>query len=1021
MAEKYYYYIDYGSGDVNINPHDNNLELSWIRGELNDFIARKKLTGTFALIDSEAVAAESYYIGLGNIEAPIKIYENGDSISGTLIYEGWATTEGIFDYDDSGNAISCTFNSFRTNDKYTNLIKYWNESIKFRDIQLASSTPIGYNSNVRSQSLFENINNTIDSLDCYTWNGTNFITTGNSLSTGNIGRIAGVAASTAGGGGVFYIDNYTHTLRSKQYIAPNWTTLYPEYVVVSSLVYGNWAILSTSSTSCYVVNETGAFYQLDVVGGVWTETSFNFYSNLLGRYPSICLVDPTSYTFPLWAYINDETKVLQAYLLTTAYGEGFDLSGVSKPKICGLDYTSGTIAIVDESTKLLRALQFNYPTGSWTELGSIQVNSNIEPEICYSSANVINFHDSQTGLTEKYTFTPATNIWAITGSTTTIGNADDGYSTVFVTVDNTATEQIAFIKSGSMVLIDSGTKSIQNYINSIIDHVTLRDSLSTFPCLIPDTGSGSDLDLSKLALSNAEQTADNIIDRIELNDYENNYTLKDIIQIIELFQQYFYLETSADPLIDYDILFTQPDQFSSFGTDIVVDSYSSSLLRSRLYNENFKINYEKLKFKNEFNTDFIGSDIIYDRSNDTELVNNYNITTDFRNYKQNELGILNNFDKSGFLMYLTETGINFIGIVSANTVFGGTSYIENSDLSKARIHDTYYKDYRYSNKGNIIINGTINDASTFNTIRESIIFPDYQTYLENFPSDIGNLDWGAYGKSFITKLSTRLETATTTISSRVLDLFSTEFRAVYNEWTEKPSYNMAIKMDAMVRGWVSSGVWDKSDRIFVFAIHTNNNGESLIDWKNPTGTAATMVNNPIFTPFEGFTGDGATKYINSNYNPVIDGINYTLNNGSIGAYSRTNNNEVAALTGSVSSGSVSQVAYDNLNIYGEINTSAFAFTPVANSLGWVIASRETSALQTLYQNKTLVLTNTSIPISIPNYNNFILARNLVGSPNLFSTKQISFVTYGGGLNQTEIDSLFDYSEAYMDSNGKGVI
>lgn len=770
MAEKYYYYIDYGSGDVNINPHDNNLELSFIRGELNDFIARKKLTGTFALIDSEAVAAESYYIGLGNIEAPIKIYENGDSISGTLIYEGWATTEGIFDYDDSGNAISCTFNSFRTNDKYTNLIKYWNESIKFIDIQGASQFPSGYGANVQNQSLFENINNTIDSLDCYTWNGTNFITTGNSLATGNIGRIAGVAASNAGGGGVFYIDNYTHTLKSKQYVAPNWNTLYPDYVVTTSSIFGNWAILSVSSTKCYLINEEGWYYELDVVGGVWTQTLFTNFTNFDGKFPSICLVDPTTYTFPLWAYINDDTKVLQAYLATTAYGEGFDLSGVGKPKICGLDYTSATIAIVDETTKLLRALQFNYASGSWTELGSIQVFANIEPEICYSSANVINFHDSQTGLTEKYTFTPATNTWAITGSSTTIGNTDDGYSTVFVTVDNTATEQIAFIKSGSMVLMDRGTKSFQSYINSIISHITVRDSLLTFPCMTPNTGSGSNIEFSKLALSNSEQTSDNSNDVINLNDYENNYTIKDIIQIAEIFQQYFYLDTALDPLLDYDILFTQPDQFSSFGTDIIVDSYASSLLRSRLYNENFKINYEKIKFKNELNTDFVGSDIIYDRSNDTELVNNYNITTDFRNYKQTQLGVLKNFDKSGFLMYLSDDGVNSVGLVSANTVFGGTSYIENSDLSKARIHDTYYKDYRYSNKGNIIINGIVNDASTFNTIRESIIFPDYQTYLENFPSDIGNLDWGGGVKSFITKLSTKLETATTTISSRLLDI-----------------------------------------------------------------------------------------------------------------------------------------------------------------------------------------------------------------------------------------------------------
>jgi hypothetical protein len=198
--EKYYYYIDYGSGYVNITPHDNNLILSWVRGELNDFIARKKLAGNFTLIDSEAVAAEDYFIVNGNLEAPIEIWEDDVKGSGTLIYEGLAETEGVFDYDSSGNAITVSFKEFTTRDNYT-------------------LTPT-YRSSVTEGVLFENENNSIEELRSYTFDGTNFALTGNTLAVPNLGRIAADIDSDDSGI-IYYIDNYTNHIRSFQYTAPN--------------------------------------------------------------------------------------------------------------------------------------------------------------------------------------------------------------------------------------------------------------------------------------------------------------------------------------------------------------------------------------------------------------------------------------------------------------------------------------------------------------------------------------------------------------------------------------------------------------------------------------------------------------------------------------------------------------------------------------------------------------------------------------------------------------------------------
>jgi len=51
----------------------------------------------------------------------------------------------------------------------------------------------------------------------------------------------------------------------------------------------------------------------------------------------------------------------------------------------------------------------------------------------------------------------------------------------------------------------------------------------------------------------------------------------------------------------------------------------------------------------------------------------------------------------------------------------------------------------------------------------------------------------------------------------------------------------------------------------------------------------------------------------------------------------------------------------------------------------------------------------------------VLARNNAGTPEKFSTKQLSLFFAGDGLTSGEITILTNAAETYMDSNGKGVI
>ena len=114
-----------------------------------------------------------------------------------------------------------------------------------------------------------------------------------------------------------------------------------------------------------------------------------------------------------------------------------------------------------------------------------------------------------------------------------------------------------------------------------------------------------------------------------------------------------------------------------------------------------------------------------------------------------------------------------------------------------------------------------------------------------------------------------------------------EFQAVYDYWTIKPSDAVAEEMNTWVSGLVDAGLWETKAVRYVFAAHTNDNGEALVNWRNPGTHNAQIVNEPVFTAFEGFKCD-ADSYIDTNFNPYVNDTVFTQNSNSIGIYIRDN-------------------------------------------------------------------------------------------------------------------------------------
>jgi len=191
---------------------------------------------------------------------------------------------------------------------------------------------------------------------------------------------------------------------------------------------------------------------------------------------------------------------------------------------------------------------------------------------------------------------------------------------------------------------------------------------------------------------------------------------------------------------------------------------------------------------------------------------------------------------------------------------------------------------------------------------------------------------------------------------------------------------------------------------------------------------ATAVNSPTFTAYEGFVSNGTTSYIKTNYTVSTDGINFTLNSASIGAYSRTNNKglliPIGARTLSNTGRNYFYVHSDN-KYYATVNQTATEVGEIITRAdGMMVVSRVNSTEFKRYiKNSTdnVSATTSVVSTQVPEVQFYLLALNTANVPGLYCTNQISFAFIGGGLTVTEARQVTNCIEYYMDALGKGVI
>lgn len=236
-----------------------------------------------------------------------------------------------------------------------------------------------------------------------------------------------------------------------------------------------------------------------------------------------------------------------------------------------------------------------------------------------------------------------------------------------------------------------------------------------------------------------------------------------------------------------------------------------------------------------------------------------------------------------------------------------------------------------------------------------------------------------------------------------------------NAMSAQPSSQFVYNLNTMVSKLKGAAIWDNLDRIWIFATEDRQHAQICLK----TLSTITEVASPNWTANQGYSGNGSTSYLNSNYIMSTHGANYVQNNSSFGVYSRTNIAGAYIDIGSYDGGGArrayfyirrSDVPFNNKSISAlntAIDNSASAPT-VTDSRGLFSLARTISTAYVTYKNGISIGGSSLNSTTLTTNSNFILGLNTsVATLSTPSARQLSMAYFGSGnINQLSFYNIF---------------
>lgn len=196
------------------------------------------------------------------------------------------------------------------------------------------------------------------------------------------------------------------------------------------------------------------------------------------------------------------------------------------------------------------------------------------------------------------------------------------------------------------------------------------------------------------------------------------------------------------------------------------------------------------------------------------------------------------------------------------------------------------------------------------------------------------------------------------------------------------------------------------DYIFLFAQDVQANANiSLI---NPNLYSVTTHNSPTFLANAGYTGNGTTAYLSSNFIASSNASQYTLNYNCWGVYTRnviavTGQSEMGAYDGTHRLILQTRLNATTLGMYNDNNAQS-TFSSTATQ-GLFSINRTASNAVAPWRNGVSYGASTAAPVALTSTADYFLAYNNNGTPSSYSTNQIALAFRGNGaINQVTFNS-----------------
>ncbi len=249
-------------------------------------------------------------------------------------------------------------------------------------------------------------------------------------------------------------------------------------------------------------------------------------------------------------------------------------------------------------------------------------------------------------------------------------------------------------------------------------------------------------------------------------------------------------------------------------------------------------------------------------------------------------------------------------------------------------------------------------------------------------------------------------------------VYGPEASALFARMSVQPSDSRKMIISETIYQLQVAGIWNKLDIIYFTAAHDSQSAG--LNWKSTENTI-TAINSPLFTTDRGYSGNGTTNYVNTNYNPLT-GITWTQNSASFGIYSRTNITENKSSGAANGSGTGLALGFRNTSnqIGSRINSLVGDNLIVSNSdsRGLFVVNRSSSTAQQVYKNGIQLSANTATSQAVNSLSLYVLANNVAGVASLFSSFEAAAIFCGAGdIDQTIFYNIIQW---YMTKIGANV-